>query len=103
MKKIINLFIFFSFIFFSNCTTVQNKADQLIEKEDEYLKKFLNKKKDLLIAEFGNPDLIGPNEGEPEAPGTMIYISKKHGIKCQRKFEIDESDFVIGYTTKGCF
>ena len=45
MKKIINLFIFFSFIFFSNCTTVQNKADQLIEKEDEYLKKFLNKKK----------------------------------------------------------
>jgi hypothetical protein len=103
MQKIINLFIFFSFIFFSNCTTVQNKADQLIEKEDEYLEKFLNKKKDLLIAEFGNPDLIGPNEGEPEAPGTMIYISKKYGIKCQRKFEIDESDFVIGYTTKGCF
>ena len=31
--------------FLSSCTTVQNKADELIEKEDKYLEKFLNKKK----------------------------------------------------------
>jgi len=30
-------------------------------------------------------------------------ISKKYGIKCQRSFEIDESDFVVGYSSKGCF
>ena len=33
----------------------------------------------------------------------FIYISKKYGIKCQRSFEIDESDFVVGYSSKGCF
>ena len=65
--------------------------------------KFLNKKKDLLIAEFGYPDLTMPNDGEPPGSGNIIYISKKYGIKCQRSFEIDESDFVVGYSSKGCF
>ena len=103
MKKIICLCLIPLFTFLYSCKTVQNKADQVIQKEDEYLKKFLNKKKDLLIAEFGNPDLIEPNDGEPEGPGMIIYVSKKYGIKCKRSFEIDENDFVIGYSSKGCF
>ena len=91
------------FVFLSSCETVQNKADEVIQKEDKYLMKFLNKKKDLLIAEFGYPDLTMPNDGEPPGSGKIIYISKKYGIKCQRSFEIDESDFVVGYSSKGCF
>ena len=65
--------------------------------------KFLNKKKDWLIAEFGYPDLTIPNDGELPGSANIIYISKKYGIKCQRSFEIDESDFVVGYSSKGCF
>ena len=103
MKKIINIFLILSFVFLSSCKTVQNKADEVIQKEDKYLMKFLNKKKDLLIAEFGYPDLTMPNDGEPPGSGKIIYISKKYGIKCQRSFEIDESDFVVGYSSKGCF
>ena len=44
-----------------------------------------------------------PNDGEPPGSGKIIYISKKYGIKCQRSFEIDESDFVVGYSSKVCF
>ncbi len=103
MKKIINIFLILVFVILLSCETVQNKADEVILKEDKYLMKFLNKKKDLLIAEFGYPDLTNPNDGEPPVSGKIIYISKKYGIKCQRSFEIDESDFVIGYSSKGCF
>tara|TARA_B100000989_G_C19165998_1_gene313429 strand:+ start:162 stop:473 length:312 start_codon:yes stop_codon:yes gene_type:complete len=103
MKKIINLFLILLFAFLLSCKTVQNKADEVIQKEDKYLMKFLNKKKDILIAEFGNPDLIIPNDGEPPGSGQIVYISKKYGIKCQRSFEINESDFVVGYSSKGCF
>ena len=103
MKKIINTFLILLFVLLSSCETVQNKADEVIQKEDKYLMKFLNKKKDLLIAEFGYQDLTMPNDGEPPGSGKIIYISKKYGIKCQRSFEIDESDFVVGYSSKGCF
>ena len=103
MKKLTFLFLTILFLLITSCKTVQNKADEVIQKEDEYLMKFLNKKKDLLIAEFGAPDLISPNDGEPTGSGKIIYVSKKYGIKCQRSFEIDESDFVISYSSKGCF
>ena len=103
MKKLICLFSTLLFFLLSSCKTVQNKADKVIQKEDEHLMKFLNKKKDLLISEFGAPDLILPNDGEPTGTGKIIYVSKKYGIKCQRSFEIDESDFVVSYSSKGCF
>ena len=103
MKTVINIFLILLFVFLLSCETVQNKADEVIQKEDKYLIKFLNKKKDLLFAEFGYPDLIIPNDGEPTGSGKIVYISKKYGIKCQRSFEIDDSDFVVGYSSKGCF
>ena len=28
---------------------------------------------------------------------------KKYGITCERRFEFDESDKVIGFVSKGCF
>ena len=103
MKTVINIFLILLFVFLLSCETVQNKADEVIQKEDKYLMKFLNKKKDLLFAEFGYPDLTIPNDGELTGSGKIVYISKKYGIKCQRSFEIDDSDFVVGYSSKGCF
>ena len=103
MEKIINLFLILLFVILSSCKTVQNKADEVIQKEDKYLMKFLNKKKDLLIAEFGYPDLTTPKDGEPPGLRKIVYISKKYGIKCQRSFEINKSNFVVGYSSKGCF
>ena len=104
MKKFNLILIIFFFFLLSNCKIVQNKADEINEKDHKYLQKFLNKKKSLLISEFGNPDIVLPNDGDPDgSQGSFIYISKKYGIKCQRTFEIDESDFIVAFSSKGCF
>ena len=49
---------------------------------------------------MGNPD----DESKSET-GTkiLIYNTKKYGIPCERKFEIDENKMVIGFNSKGCF
>ena len=33
----------------------------------------------------------------------LIYKKKKFNITCERKFEVDKSQIVIGFTSKGCF
>jgi len=33
----------------------------------------------------------------------LFSIKKKYGITCERRFEFDESDKVIGFVSKGCF
>ena len=32
-----------------------------------------------------------------------IYKKKKYNITCERKFEIDKGQIVIGFSSKGCF
>jgi hypothetical protein len=33
----------------------------------------------------------------------FIYTKKKYSITCERKFEIDKSKTVVGFSSKGCF
>jgi len=33
----------------------------------------------------------------------LVYKTKKYGIKCERKFEIDSNSIVIGFVSNGCF
>ena len=84
------------------CQTVQNKTNNIVEKEEKYLEKFIHKKIDKVIQEFGEPtQYLSP---EPESGGgKLIYNTKKFGIKCERTFEVDESERVIGFSSKGCF
>ena len=98
MRLILSIFLFLSI----SCTTINNKADELIEKEEKYLNKFINKKYLYVIKEFGEPDIF--HQAEPDSGGgQMIYNSKKIGIKCQRIFQVDEGDFVRGFSSRGCF
>ena len=46
--------------------------------------KFLNKKKDLLIAEFGYPDLTMPNDGEPPGSGKNMGLSVREVLKLMK-------------------
>ena len=87
MKKIINIFLILLFILLSSCETVQNKADEVIQKEDKYLMKFLNKK-DLLIAEFGYPDLTMPNDGEPPGSGKLYIFQKNTGLNVKEVLKL---------------
>ena len=33
----------------------------------------------------------------------LVYNTKKYGILCERRFEIDSSFIVIGFISNGCF
>jgi len=84
------------------CQTVQNKTNNIVEKEEKYLEKFIHKKFEKVIQEFGEPtQYLSP---DPESGGgKLIYNTKKLGIKCVRTFEVDESERIIGFSSKGCF
>ena len=89
-------------LMFQGCQTFQNKTNNIVEKEEKYLEKFIHKKIDKVIQEFGEPtQYLTP---DPESGGgELIYNTKKLGIKCVRTFEVDESERVVGFSSKGCF
>ena len=33
----------------------------------------------------------------------FIYTKKKYNITCERRFEIDKSEMIVGFSSKGCF
>ena len=46
-----------------------------------------------------------PDEETKDEKGSkiLIYKTKKYNIACERKFEINEVNMVVGFTSKGCF
>ena len=46
-----------------------------------------------------------PNSEELSDTGKKIFVykTKKYGIPCERKFEINSKEIVVGFTSKGCF
>ena len=100
VKKIIIIILLIPFVY--GCQSVQEKTNNLVEKEEKYLEKFIHKKIDKVIQEFGEPTqylLPDPESGG----GKLIYNTKKMGFKCVRTFEVDESETVVGFSSKGCF
>ena len=97
--KSITLLIFFCFVFLG-CQTVKQKTDAIVEKENQKLSKYIGKPSNKLKNDLGNPDEDFKNEnGNTE----LVYKTKKYGIPCERKFEIDSNSIVIGFVSKGCF
>ena len=96
MKK-----IFFLFLFLIGCSTVSEKIEEKKKKEEEKLNKLLNQTEETLKIEMGKPDKIDFKEGS--ANRFYIYESKKFKIKCERIFEINNRNTIIGYTSKNCF
>ena len=84
----------------SGCETIKKKTDAAVEKENEKLTKFIGKSSDELILDLGKPDQDYRNEkGNLE----LIYKTKKYGIPCERRFEINSNFLVIGFVSNGCF
>ena len=100
IKKI--TIIILTILLIQGCHLAQNKTNNLVEKEEKYLKKFIHKKIEKVIQEFGEPtQYLSP---DPEnGGGKLIYYTKKYGIKCVRTFEVDESERIVGFSSKGCF
>ncbi len=97
--KIILISICFSLILFG-CQTVKDKTDAIVEKENEKLSKFLGKSSSELQMELGKPDEDFKNE---KGNFELIYNSKKYLVPCERRFEINSENIVIGFVSNGCF
>tara|TARA_B110001452_G_scaffold211651_1_gene182158 strand:- start:136 stop:441 length:306 start_codon:yes stop_codon:yes gene_type:complete len=96
-------FIFFSIalsILFTGCQTIKQKTNEIVEKENAKLSKYIGKTSNNLKIELGKPDEDFRNEkGNME----FVYNTKKYGILCERRFEIDSNFIVIGFVSNGCF
>jgi len=97
-KVILISLLFFGLL--SECQTVKKKTDEIVKKENEELSKFIGKSSSELKMKLGKPDEDFKNEkGNLE----LIYNSKKYLIPCERRFEINSEDVVIGFVSNGCF
>ena len=99
--KIIHVFLLTSFLLlFNGCQTIENKSQKAIKKENEELSKFLQQPESELKIVMGEPDKITyDNKGSK----FFIYSKKKYSITCERKFEINNNNMIVGFTSKGCF
>ena len=102
MKNLlIFLTVLFSLIFMTSCQTVSNKIDKKTTEEQRELNKWLNQTESELKIVFGKPDRIDfKNKSKNRY---YVYLSEKLKIKCERKFEIDSNNMIIGFSSKNCF
>ena len=95
-----NLLVILSIFFiFSGCQTIKEKSDAIAKKENQEYGKFVGKNITELKIELGNPteDFINENGNK-----VLIYKSKKFTIPCDRKFETNNNDIIISFTSSGC-
>ena len=101
MKKL--KYIFFSLFFLiliSGCQTIKDKTDAIVKKENAKLSEYIGKTLSNLQIELGKPDEDFKNgKGNLE----LVYNTKKYGILCERRFEVDSNSIVIGFVSNGCF
>ena len=97
--KLIVLLLSF-FLTVTACQTVQEKTDKIVEQENKRLGKYIGQLSSELKIDLGNPDEDFKNE---KGNLVLVYKTKKYGISCERKFEVDTNSVVIGFASKGCF
>ncbi|MDA9162266.1 hypothetical protein N9N96_01290 [Candidatus Pelagibacter ubique] len=84
----------------AGCQTVKNKTDAIVKKENAKLSEYIGKTSSNLQMELGKPDEDFKNDkGNLE----FVYNTKKYGILCERRFEVDSNSIVIGFVSNGCF
>ena len=100
MKYIISIKLIFLLFFLTSCQTIKDKTDAIVEKENAKLSEYIGKTSTNLQMDLGKPDEDFKNEkGNLE----LVYNTKKYGILCERRFEIDSNSVVIGFVSNGCF
>ncbi len=87
------------FILISGCQTIKKKSDEVVEKENEKFGLFVGKPVIELRMEIGAPssDYISENGNE-----ILIYKTKKYGIPCERKFEVNSNGTIVKFSSSGC-
>ena len=87
------------FILVSGCQTIKKKSDEVVEKENEKFGMFVGKPVSELRMEIGAPssDYISENGNE-----ILVYKTKKYGIPCERKFEVNSNGTIVKFSSSGC-
>ena len=85
---------------FAGCQTVSKKIEDTTAKEEKELSKWLNKPEESLKIFYGQPDKV---EFLKSRNRNYIYITEKYKIKCERKFEVNPKNIVVGFSSKNCF
>ena len=99
--KNFQIFLVVTFVFlFTGCETINKKSDEAVKKENEALSKFIGQPETELRIVMGNPTA---ETKDNKGARVLIYKNKKYGIPCERKFELNDSKMIVGFTSKGCF
>jgi len=99
MKFKFVIILFSILLFSSGCQTIKQKSDEIVEKENQKFGMFVGKPVNELRMEIGAPseDYISENGNE-----ILVYKTKKYGIPCERKFEINSNGTVVKFSSSGC-
>ena len=86
--------------FLTSCETIKQKTDTIVEKENQKLSKYIGKSSNVLQIDLGKPDEDFKND---KGNLVFVYNTKKYGIPCERRFEVDSNSVVVGFVSNGCF
>ncbi len=101
MKKLSSLILFTLLAtLLVGCQTVSKKIEDTTAKEEKELSKWLNKPEEDLKSFYGQPDKV---EFLKTRNRNYVYITEKYKIKCERKFEVNPKNVVVGFSSKNCF
>ena len=99
MKLRFVIALFSIIVILSGCQTIKQKSDEVAEKENERFGQFVGKQVTELKLELGAPTEDFINEIGNEM---IVYKTKKYGIPCERKFEINSNGIIVGFSSSGC-
>ena len=101
MKRFFFIILYTLFLVsLAGCQTVSKKIDDTTAKEGKELSKWLNKPEEDLKSFYGQPDKV---EFLKTRNRNYVYITEKFKIKCERKFEVNPRNIVVGFISKNCF
>ena len=101
MKNLNAIFsLLFILILFSGCQTIKKKSVEVAERENEKYGQFVGSQVNQMKLELGAPteDLIINEVGNE----VLIYKTKKYGIPCERKFEVNSNGTIVTFSSSGC-
>ena len=99
MKLRFVIILFSILLLSSGCQTIKKKSDEVAEKENERFGQFVGKQVNELKLELGAPTEDFVNELGNEI---LVYKTKKYGIPCERKFEVNSIGVIVGFSSSGC-
>ena len=101
MKKLYKIFFLTLFLSsFLGCQTISTKVDEVTTKEEQKLNKWIGRTESELISSLGKPNRIDFGNSRNRH---YVYLSQKLKIKCERKFEINQNNVILGFSSKNCF